>query len=216
VAVSLAAVTLLVHSKALADEDHSLHSMKGLYGSYPFGREASGTSWQPDLTPHSGFHLKLRDWALMFHGFATGIYDRQGGSRGDDEAFSTSMFMGMAQHPLGIGKVGLRTMLSLDPTMDQTVIRFSYKPVKTADGINHLIDRQHPHDLFMELAVSYSVPIEDSQSLYLYFGLPGEPALGPPAFMHRYSSFSNVEAPLSHHWLDSTHITYGVATLDMS
>jgi hypothetical protein len=42
--------------------------------------------------------------------------------------------------------------------------------------------------------------------------LPGEPALGPPAFMHRFSGEDNPEAPLSHYWLDSTHITYGVAT----
>jgi hypothetical protein len=31
--------------------------------------------------------------------------------------------------------------------------------------------------------------------------------------MHRFSGLDNPEAPISHHWLDSTHITFGVATL---
>src|SRR5678816_1028801 len=38
------------------------------------------------------------------------------------------------------------------------------------------------------------------------------PALGPVAFMHRVSALSNPLAPITHHWFDSTHITYGVAT----
>src|SRR6266540_3983416 len=76
-----------------------------------------------------------------------------------------------------------------------------------------LVDRQHPHDLFMELSASYSRPLSDRSSVFAYVGLPGEPALGPPAFMHRFSGEDNPEAPISHHWLDSTHIAYGVVTL---
>jgi hypothetical protein len=30
--------------------------------------------------------------------------------------------------------------------------------------------------------------------------------------MHRFSGMDNPEAPITHHWLDSTHITYGVVT----
>jgi hypothetical protein len=41
----------------------------------------------------------------------------------------------------------------------------------------------------------------------------GEPAIGPTAFMHRASSGENPTAPLGHHWQDSTHITFNVATL---
>ena len=48
--------------------------------------------------------------------------------------------------------------------------------------------------------------------MFVYAGLPGEPALGPPAFMHRTSGVDNPEAPITHHWLDSTHITFGVVT----
>jgi hypothetical protein len=65
----------------------------------------------------------------------------------------------------------------------------------------------------MELATSYSRPLGEHSSWFVYAGLPGEPALGPPAFMHRFSGEDNPEAPISHHWLDSTHITYGVITL---
>ncbi|HYV28675.1 MAG TPA: hypothetical protein VFA77_14155, partial [Candidatus Eisenbacteria bacterium] len=84
---------------------------------------------------------------------------------------------------------------------------------ETGDGRTPLIDRQHPHDLFMELAVSYSIPIREESSVFAYFGLPGEPALGPPTFMHRFSGADIPEVPITHHWLDSTHITFGVATL---
>jgi hypothetical protein len=83
---------------------------------------------------------------------------------------------------------------------------------ETADGRTPLIDRQHPHDVFMELSASYSHPLDGASNLYLYAGLPGEPAFGPPAFMHRLSTLDSPEAPISHHWLDSTHITYGVVT----
>ena len=49
--------------------------------------------------------------------------------------------------------------------------------------------------------------------VFIYAGYPGEPALGPVAFMHRPSALDNPNAPLSHHWSDATHITFGVATI---
>jgi hypothetical protein len=84
---------------------------------------------------------------------------------------------------------------------------------ETANGVTPLRDRQHPHDLIMELAGSYSHRMSDDNSLFVYVGYPGEPALGPSAFMHRASGMDNPAAPLSHHWLDSTHVTFGVATV---
>ena len=65
----------------------------------------------------------------------------------------------------------------------------------------------------MELAALYTIRFSEKNSLFAYFGLPGEPALGPPAYIHRFSAFFNPEAPITHHWLDSTHIVFGVATL---
>lgn len=187
----------------------------GMYGPYAMTREATGTSWQPDSTPHEGLHLMRGDWMMMAHGSAYGIYDRQSGPRGGEKAFSASMLMLMARRSLGDGALGLRAMASLDPAMGKGGYPLLLQTGETADGRTALIDRQHPHDLFMELAASYSRPVAENLSAFAYAGLPGEPALGPPAFMHRFSAQDNPAAPITHHWLDSTHITYGVATLGL-
>ncbi|MGZ3159255.1 MAG: hypothetical protein ACXU7H_09240 [Burkholderiaceae bacterium] len=192
---------------------HDMRTMHGAYGTYALTREASGTSWQPDSTPHEGIHEMKGDWSTMVHGFADVIYDRQGGPRGDSKTFSSSMLMVMAQRDLEIGTLGLRGMLSLDPLMGKRGYPELFQTGETADGTTHLTDRQHPHDLLMELAVTYSVPLTRDSSVFAYVGLPGEPALGPAAFMHRFSGVDNPEAPISHHWLDSTHVTFGVTTI---
>jgi hypothetical protein len=75
-----------------------------------------------------------------------------------------------------------------------------------------IVDAQHPHDLFMDLAAAYTLPIGERASWQLYAGVVGEPALGPPAFMHRPSAMENPAAPLGHHWQDASHITHGVIT----
>jgi hypothetical protein len=122
------------------------------------------------------------------------------------------MGMAMARRQLGPGSLGLRSMLSIEPaTIGKEGYPLLLQTGETADGRTPLIDRQHPHDLFMELAGTYSVS-SGNRSLFLYGGLPGEPALGPPAFMHRFSGVNLPPAPITHHWLDSTHITYGVVT----
>jgi hypothetical protein len=107
-------------------------------------------------------------------------------------------------------------MLSLDPAMGAAGYPLLMQTGETANGTDHLVDRQHPHDFFMEMSASYSVPLSEESAVYLYAGLPGEPALGPPAFMHRFSAMRSPEAPITHHWLDSTHITMGVVTLGAS
>jgi hypothetical protein len=68
----------------------------------------------------------------------------------------------------------------------------------------------------MELSATYSHRVGDSGSVYFYAGLPGEPAFGPPAFMHRPAAMVSPEAPITHHWMDSTHITFGVLTAGWS
>ncbi|MFA5275655.1 MAG: hypothetical protein WC417_02040 [Candidatus Omnitrophota bacterium] len=189
------------------------HMMTGMYGQYPMTREASGTSWQPDSTPLQGLNFMHKEWMLMMDAHVDAIYDKQNGKRGDEKTFSTSMFMFMAQHPFSNGTFGFRSMLSLDPLMGRDGYPLLLQTGETADGATTLIDRQHPHDLFMELAVTYSKPVSEEGSVFAYFGLPGEPALGAPAFMHRFSGLDIPNAPITHHWLDSTHITYGVGTL---
>ena len=186
--------------------------MAGLYGPYAMEREGSGTSWQPDSTAESGLHASSGPWMGMLHGFADALYDDQGGPRGGTKAFSTSMLMLMGRRELGDGALGLRLMVSADPLMGKEGYPLLFQTGETADGREPLIDRQHPHDLIMEAAASYSLNLTPVSSLFVYAGLPGEPALGPEAFMHRLSGMDNPEAPLSHHWLDSTHLSWGVVT----
>jgi hypothetical protein len=185
----------------------------GALGAYPEQRESSGTAWQPDSSaPMNGPMDMSGDWMLMAHGTANLVYDHQSGERGDDKTFVNGMVMGMARHPLGNGTVQFRAMLSPDPTMGPAGYPLLLASGETANGITPLIDRQHPHDLFMELSASISQNIGPKSSVFLYAGLPGEPAFGPPAFMHRESILDSPEAPIAHHWLDSTHISFGVVT----
>jgi len=194
--------------------DGQPHSMKAMLGAYSMSRESSGTSWQPDSSPHSGIDFMHGDWMGMVHGFTNFIYDDQGGERGDDKFFSSNMLMVMGSRPLGRGVWGLKGMFSLEPaTLGKRGYPLLLQTGETANGEDPLIDRQHPHDLLMELATTYSIPVGEDSSVFGYFGYPGEPALGPAAFMHRFSGMDNPEAPITHHWLDSTHITYGVGTL---
>jgi hypothetical protein len=186
--------------------------MAGQLGGYSMMRDASGTAWQPDSTPMEGFSWKSGGWTGMVHGYADLVYDHQNGPRGGTKTFSPSMFMVMAQHALGPGTLTLRSMLSLDPAMGPRGYPLLLQTGETADGVTPLIDRQHPHDLFMELAGVFSAPLGRGSSAFVYVGYPGEPALGPPTFMHRFSGQDDPAAPITHHWMDSTHITFGVVT----
>jgi hypothetical protein len=188
------------------------HEMTGALGPYPITREASGTAWQPDSSEDTGLMEMSGGWMLMAHGVANFVYDHQSGPRGDNMAFVSGMVMGMASHRLGNGSVQFRAMLSPEPLMGPRGYPLLLATGETANGRDRLIDRQHPHDLFMELSTSLSQNIGRNSSVFLYGGLPGEPAFGPPAFMHRESIMDSPEAPISHHWLDSTHISFGVLT----
>jgi hypothetical protein len=188
------------------------HEMTGALGSYAMSREASGTAWQPDASTHRGIDVAAGDWMLMGHANFNLVYDWQQGPRGDEMSFLSGMVMGMARRDVGNGTLQLRAMLSPDPLMGRRGYPLHLAAGETADGVNPLVDRQHPHDLFMELSASYSLSLGSDASVFLYAGLPGEPAFGPPAFMHRMSILDSPEAPISHHWLDSTHISFGVVT----
>ena len=195
-------------------QEHAGHQMEmtGALGSYPMTRESSGTAWQPDATEYSGIQVMSGDWTLMAHGVLNLVYDHQSGRRGDDKAFASGMLMGMARRQLGNGTIQFKAMLSPDPLMGVRGYPLLLASGETANGRDRLIDRQHPHDFFMELSAAVSQNIGPKSSVFLYAGLPGEPAFGPPAFMHREAILDSPEAPISHHWLDSTHITFGVVT----
>ena len=186
--------------------------MAGALGSYSMMRDGSGTAWQPDSTPMQGASFASGGWTGMVHGFADLIYDHQGGPRGADKTFSESMLMLMAQHAAGPGTFTFRTMLSVDAAMGKAGYPLLLQTGETANGVDPLTDRQHPHDLFMELSGTLSMPVGSGSSAFLYAGYPGEPALGPVTFMHRFSGMDDPAAPISHHWLDATHVTFGVIT----
>jgi hypothetical protein len=200
--------------QGMAQGQHAGHemAMTGALGSYPMERESSGTAWQPDTSEHMGLHVMSGDWMLMAHGVLNLVYDHQSGPRGDDKAFASGMLMGIARRPLGNGSLQFKAMLSPDPIMGPSGYPLLLASGETANGVDRLIDRQHPHDFFMELSASASQNIGEKSSVFVYAALPGEPAFGPPAFMHREAIVDSPEAPITHHWLDSTHISFGVVT----
>jgi hypothetical protein len=182
-------------------------------GPYAMSRDASGTSWQPDASLHGGLHTSRGGWSLMGHVTLNGVYSWQDGPRGDEKAFLAGMIMGSARRDLSDnGTLNLRAMVSPDPFMGASGYPLLFAAGETADGVEPLVDRQHPHDLIMELSATYAHRLDGYNSVFIYGGLPGEPAFGPPAFMHRMAAMDSPEAPLTHHWFDSTHITFGVVT----
>jgi len=201
-------------------QDHSGHEMP-MPMSMPMGDmpmdegpvEGSGTSRLPQaegMMPGLQFGLG-EGWTGMAHGYLWGVYTDQGGPRGDDKLYAQSMAMLMVERRFTGGRLQLRSMMSAEPLMSDRGYPNLFATGETAGGAP-LVDRQHPHDLFMELAARVDVDAADGVTAFLYGGPVGEPALGPPAFMHRASARLNPEAPISHHWFDSTHITYGVVT----
>ena len=199
--------------------DHTAHGaghagMPSALGPYAMSRDASGTAWQPDAASHGGLHYELPSsgWTAMVHATLDGVYSWQDGPRGDEKVFGAGMLMASLRGPVGPGTLQLRGMVSPDPLMGKSGYPLLLAAGETADGVDTLVDRQHPHDFFMELSASYSLALSNTDSVFVYAGLPGEPAFGPPAFMHRPAAMASPEAPITHHWLDSTHITFGVLT----
>lgn len=151
-------------------------------------------------------------WMVMLHGFLFGQYDWQEGPRGDDQWGSLNWAMIMASRQLGGGQLQFRFMPSLDPW---TVGRCGYPMLLQSGETCHgepLVDRQHPHDFFMELSAIYDRALASNLAAFVYVAPAGEPALGPVAFMHRPSAMDEPQAPLGHHWQDATHISFGVVT----
>jgi hypothetical protein len=182
----------------------------------PMNRNGSGTGWLPDASPMYGYMVHSKKWMYMIHGNIFIRYNHQDptnkGTRGDNKFDAPNWFMAMAQRQIGKkGLLHLNTMFSLDPLFGGEGYPLLFQTGETFKG-QPLVDRQHPHNLFSELSIGYSHAFTRDFDAFLYFGYPGEPALGPVAFMHRPSSLNNPDSPLGHHWQDATHITFGVAT----
>lgn len=211
-----------VPPSAASPDPHAGHDMAGMdmggqaaspAMSMGDSRNASGTAWQPaSVSAHHGVHTMAGPWTVMTHATLNLVYDDQSGRRGDSKSFAAGMLMSTATRTFADeGQLQFRAMLSPDPLMGRRGYPLLLASGETADGVTPLVDRQHPHDLFMELSGRYDHPAGPGTA-FVYVGLPGEPAFGPPAFMHRLSIMDSPEAPISHHWLDSTHIVFGVVT----
>jgi len=180
--------------------------------SLPSFHSSSGTAWQPASVPERMWMTSRGGWDLMFHGVVFLTYNQQGGPRGEGKAESVNYLMLMEQHRLGSGTLLLREMFSAEsltsphpgfPELFQTGETYHGQP---------LVDHQHPHNVFAELAALYTVPVHEKVTWLLYGGPSAEPALGPVTYLHRESASEDPAAPLSHHEQDSTHTSFGVVT----
>jgi len=185
----------------------------------PMNVNGSGTSWHPKNSPMYMNMFHKNGWNFMLHYGIFLTYSNQNvngapGKRGDASFNAPNWIMLMATRR--VGKRGLfmvRGMISGDPfTVGGQGYPLLFQTGESWKG-KPLIDHQHPHDLISELAIGYSHAFNSNIDLYGYVGMPGEPSIGPPAFMHRPSALNIPTAPVSHHWQDATHITFGVATL---
>ena len=190
--------------------------MKASLGDWSANREGSGTSWQPDASP---MFMKMLpsfggfDFSTM--GAIQAGYVDAGGKRGDKDPFSVSMIMLMGRRDLGGGTLGLHLMTSLDPFINgRKGVPNLFQNGFTVHGID-ISDRKDPHNVFAELALSYSHPLSNDWTGFIYGGPVGDPALGNVMFLHRTSGLEVPEAPISHDWFDGTHISFGVVTLGL-
>ena len=210
----LSAVLLVCASvaRAAAQDEHAGHAGHDAEESSAMSRDGSGTSWLPEASPMYALHASRGGWQLMAHENLFVQFLHESGARGADQGGSINWFMGMAQRPVGKGRLRLTGMVSLEPF---TIPGCGY-PDLLASGEQcegqAIHDRQHPHDLFMELSARYDAPLMRGLRWEIYGGPAAEPALGPVAFPHRLSSMPNPIAPLAHHWLDATHVAFGVIT----
>jgi hypothetical protein len=175
-------------------------------------RAGSGTTWLPDATILPARHTTWGAWDVMLHGTVFLQLDHQSGARGANQLGSVNWGMLMLTRSVAGGWLQLRSMTSLEGA---TLARGGY-PLLLQSGETYqgapLHDRQHPHDFFMELAALYQRPLTRTLGILLYAAPAGEPASGPVAFMHRPSAQNDPFAPITHHWQDATHITFGVIT----
>ena len=190
-------------------ESHSLIESLG-------NHTTAGTDAEPNSTPSSMLMTKTGNWRWMFHGTAFLSEIQQTGPRGADKLFSTNWLMPMAQRRIGDGTLTLRAMLSLEPgTISQERYPELFQQGETAHG-RPIVDGQHPHDFFMELAALFDYKIGEHTLLSFYAAPVGDPALGPVAYPHRASASENPVAALGHHLQDSTHIVDDVVTVGVT
>ena len=145
----------------------------------PRPAEGSGTARLPGAeSAMHGLHIMSGDWMIMAHGSVSAQYTKHTSPRGADKFYATSMAMLMAERDTSFGRIQFKSKLSLAPAMTAEGYPNLFATGETAGG-EPLVDRQHPHDLFMELAARIDVNIADSASLFVYGGPVGGTCAGP-------------------------------------
>ena len=175
---------------------------------------SSGTGIEPASTPVPMLMTTHGAWQLMLHAnvFVADTQQQTNSKRGHDAFFSTNWIMPMAQRELWHGVFTARAMFSLEPaTIGNRNYPELFQQGETAYG-NPIVDGQHPHDFFMELAAIYDLPLSTNTLLSFYVAPVGDPAIGPVAYPHRQSASEDPIAALGHHQEDSTHIAFNVVT----
>jgi hypothetical protein len=182
-------------------------------------KETSGTAWLPQITPMYGVHRPWRGWDLRVNGvvFVQGLYEprdrHRTGGFSTQQAGSINWGMLSARRNAAGGRFGIRTMFSAEPWTVPGCGSLNFLATGEVCQGDTIHDRQQPHDLFMELAADYERSLHGNWRWQIYAGLAGEPALGPAGYPHRASAMANPIRPTTHHWLDSTHVTFGLVTL---
>ncbi len=185
-------------------------------GSHLMNRDASGTSWQPDDSLSAWMLGGVGGWQLVHKGGLNGVHVGQGGPRGDDKTYVGGVLSSLARRYVGGGRLAFRMAVSPEPLLGKRGYPQLLAAGGTDDGRRRLVDRQPPSDLFTELSVSYSQSFAPGYDAFVYAGLPGEPAYGPPSFLHRQAANDSPEAPISYRWFDATRITHGVVTVGVA
>jgi hypothetical protein len=174
----------------------------------------SARAQDPDMPAHPQMtmDMPMPAWTWTTDGSIFFGYNYQQRKFRDFPAWeSQNWFMLAGRRGLGPGTFSFDAMTSLEPfTLDKIGSPEVFQTGETYHG-GPIIDRQHPHDLVMGLGGLYRIP--RGRVTYLFGAdVVGAPALGPTPFMHRASARDNPEAPLIHHYTDSTHVTPGVLT----
>jgi hypothetical protein len=154
-----------------------MEMQSALFQGKPMQREGTGTSWLPDSSAMHAYHFTSGSWEFMLHWNVFLRYTNQDagndGTRGDEKFDAPNWFMIMGKRQLGHDSaLMLRSMVSLDLlTEGGRGYPLLFQSGETWHD-TRLIDRQHPHDLFGELSVSYGHATGSNSGLFLYFGLP--------------------------------------------
>jgi len=177
-----------------------------LIGAAPAGAQEPAHQHDTETTP----------WQWSVEGTAFIGYNYQWRKFTDfDEVESQNWLMTSVQKSFGLSSLNLVAMFSLEPfTLRDIGSPQVFQTGETFSGAP-LIDYQHPHDLMMNLGGVYARAVGSTTVSVAAYAV-GPAPIGPTAFMHRASAVENPQAPLSHHYLDASHITPGVLTIGIA